>query len=606
MNMLNTNADLRLKGYVYFNKVDDGVYFQGQQGGFILKGESIYPLVSKIISYNDAGFSFNDISDRLPANLQAFVSNLVGQLNEHKMLVPREQGELIDSRWLQNKSVQSFFNYLQETAPNFEQDFAKWQTQQVLISGNGIALKSAVEGMVVSGITAMTVQVVDDSSTTVDDSSTTTAEISAILAEYQEQLPGFEYRITTQALNPDKHFDQTLYCFDQLTEHHAELDNDENSTVIYAGVLSGRGIVSPLSSVSQATFNDLKRQIRPAQTQVEFPRAGLSILGSIAALNVIKGFFNIDTDTISNYVYQVSALLDVNRHPLIALTPNNVQATFVAEFENPEERELAVYERVKLAMAADFDPMLGWLDESSSKEIKQVPLFHSKITASQVTQHAKRETDVISCGMDASSAGLNAIAQALNVRATALGGADQRLVVTAFDEQEWQTLAYATACAYQQHASKRFSGSKINLIRVDDEEVQLIARFLMSYGYQTDSLNLYWNAEHTSFVAQMKSIESDFVAQGIAGKPVDAIKDCVRQLYLSQQFPEHLLLLNSKPQLTLPTATSNDTDDGLMEKLSQSPSHIPANVYFEFYEQRLANAGIYSGVAHINKQGENA
>lgn len=588
--------DLRLKGHIYFNKVEEGVYFQGQGGGFIIKGD-IYPLVSRIISFIDAGYRLQDIRLQLPEKIRPFFDNLIMQLAQNDMLIAREGEMLVTESWLSNKAFKDFFTYLQENATDFVAQFPAWQSQKVAVVGDGHGLKAAVEALALSGLNQL--HVVMTQTVSMDE-----AEIRHALEYYQQQLPGFTFQIE-KAEQPNAEqfadFDYVLQCETQLTDETPELVSHHG---IVAGVLFGQALVSPVTSVSKSGFRDLVEQVNRVQEQahVRFPKTGIAMLGSLAALNVIKSFFGIGLAGIRNYVYRISPYLSVSRHPLFPVVTDDdgaqMMEAFQAEFEIPNDRELEKYEQVKLDLAAFFDPISGCLNEAVGDTVKQVPLFHSKIAVRFPASAAVANQSVLCCGLDAPTAGLRAISEALSLRSAKRLGVAPHQVRTTFDKVQWRKMAVASLLAESPDFMQSANAFRINMMHLEDEEMQLILRFLMSCGYQKDALVLHHNTQNTAFVASLPN-DTEGVISRIGATAFDAIQACLCATYIKCQFPEITdnFSVAAFDVVALQTVGEADANGAaLFRALNAAVCDLP-DVEFVEGEPLLASYNIYSGYA---------
>ncbi len=529
----------RLKGYVFFNKVEGGVYFQGQSGGFILKGEGIYPLVARLISFIDAGFRFSDIKQKLPEKLQAFFQHLVTQLAEHDMLAPRFTdpvfADLLPASWLAFQPLYDFVQWMQETSDDFLNKLTAWQQQRLVLVGNGYGLKSAIDGLACTGIRELSVLFIDD-----EHQQVSVAEVSERLNFYEAQLPGFSSSVAsypTVSVADVQAFDGLLWIHTDFSTESAEFDG----MAVNAGMLAGQLLVSPVTSVSDASARDVTEQLNRVNegTDLSWPLAAYSLSGSVAALNLLKAFFAIDQDTIANYVYRVSPFLEVVRHPVIplpqsmgySLTEALELPDFQAEFEMPEDRELAQYERVKLALTPWLDPLTGWLDESVAADIKQVPLFHGAFEVRFPQSSYLDKRLVLTVGLDAPSAGLRAISAAMCQRMAGLCGVPESSVVVAFDEDNFVRQSVASGLISSAEIVADMTGFAVNLNTIDDEESQLLSRFLYSAGVSATDLTLYWHPQQAVYLAQLNDV------QAFAGTALQAIRACLADAYLNVQFP---------------------------------------------------------------------
>ncbi|MFQ3244209.1 MAG: hypothetical protein ACI9SP_000836 [Arenicella sp.] len=599
--------DLCLKGHVYFNKVAEGVYFQGQSGGFVLKGENIYPLVAKIVSLIDNGYSLDAINTKLPVKMQAFFSSLVKRLYESEMLIERCMGKGIPPEWIKNKNFDSFLTFLKENSDNFENKIAAWQKQDIMVFGDGLVLKAAVSALAAAGLKKLSVVMVET-----DDAQVSESEIKDLLNESAEKFIGFEYFFDKKNKLDEIPFDQ----YDQVIQCSTNLDIvpllSMETTNIVAGVIGGHAIVSPITSISNSGFRDLIDQLTPQNVSlnVSFPALGLSILGNLAALNLIKSFFGIQTRGISDYVYSVSALLEISRHPLIPASRrqdfpeledySSSSYAFQKEYETPEDREMDLYERVNLSLAPLFDRLFGCFDESSGDTIKQVPLFHSKISTRFPASWELDDANVICCGADASISGLRAISESISFRSSAQLGVPHHLIATAFDYDEWCQQALARAFAYSEEFKTNSSSILLNLNVLGDEETQIAVHYLLAAGYLDGSLELHWNENKLSFVARLSKPDGSASSACIASTAARAIRECLCAAYVRVQFPEVDLLVTQGANLNLVSPTIIDKGETVFDELRVTQTHnAPSNVDYVRDLPFFGANEIYSGYAVI-------
>ncbi|MCY7294752.1 hypothetical protein [Alteromonas sp. a30] len=587
-----------LKSHIYFNKVDEGVYFQGQAGGFIIKGD-VYPLISRIISFIDAGFPLTDIRAQLPENVRPFLDNLVSQFAQNGMLVERGTESLAPESWLEHKPFQDFFSYLRDNAEGFAEKYPLWQQQNAVAVGDGYALKAAIESLALSGLKQLSVMVTNSETVAL-------SEIKNTLEHYVSRLPGFQYTLSEE-LAPAKaaltQYDCVIQCMSVLDEETPLLVGQQG---VVAGVLFGQGVVSPVAGISTSGYQDLVEQVTRAMdaTEAVFPKSGVAMLGSLAALNTIKGFFGIELAGIRNYVYRVSRYLGVSRHPLFPVNTGEdgaqLMEAFQAEFEMPDDRELEKYEQVKLDLSAFFDPLLGCFNEAVGDTVKQVPLFHSKLEVRFPHSAQLPSQSVLSCGLDASTAGLRAISEAISLRSSKGLGVAATQVCTAFDLDEWQRKAAAYAIARSDAFKSEAKACRINMKFLEDEEMQLIFRFLLSAGYQADALVLYWHDAGQAFVAQLPSVSGASVVSCIGATAFDAIQSCLCAAYVKLQFPD-IIGSNAGHELVM---TQEAVDDAFGQQLqalmSLAPTSLP-DLTFVQGEPLLASYDIYSGYSELKE-----
>ncbi|EKE87551.1 hypothetical protein [Idiomarina xiamenensis] len=599
--------NLQLKGNIYFNKVEDGVYFQGANGGFVLKGQQIYPIVAKIVAFIDAGVSLQDIHQKLPEKVRPLFHSLLTQWQQHQMLMPRQSDSKVPESWWNCAEFVDFYQYLREASSDFEQRFSAWQQQRILLIGNGPSLISALHGLAISGLSTLTVTVLNDRDTA--------TAVEAIIADYQQQLPGWQCQLQVVDKLSDEHDvndQQVLFCSTDLPYRKQQWFGPATVTAVAGGV-QGRAVVSPVTSISQCDHMAMLQQIRPAaDSAVQMPDAAWSVLGSVAALNLVKAFFALELNSLRNYVYQVSPYLELSRHPLLPLLTtaasgveqngqlSTAPLAFESEFELPEERDMLLYEQVKLALFPYFDPLLGCFDETAGRQIKQVPFFHARLDVSALPA-AQSAATLMAVALSADGAGLRVLSKAIQWRMAAAAEVAAEALTVAFDVNTWRQQAFARYWLNDVQRCRALHSLSVPLAQVVDEEVQLLWQFLTTTGIALQQFTLYWDEQGYCFVCGLQ-ISPQQTLHAVSYSPLEALRQCLGEAYLQQQFGDsHELSMSVASWVdSLPAANVAVDEQGerWRQLTRQEPPSLPP-LHEQYFDTALLSMGVYAGTVDV-------
>lgn len=134
----------KIRNHVFHIALDQGVYFEGFTGAFLLKGEELWPWVEFLADHLDGTRSWREIVKGLPPAHRKVLRTIVKALIEHGFaynaahdlphnLSPRE----VDH-------YQGVIQYLGEFAPSAEQRFEALRRAPVLLVGSGLCLSAAI------------------------------------------------------------------------------------------------------------------------------------------------------------------------------------------------------------------------------------------------------------------------------------------------------------------------------------------------------------------------------------------------------------------------------------------------------------------------------
>lgn len=548
-----TDTPVKLKNYVFFREVEDGVLFEAGKKTFVLRGKGIYPVVARVIRLLDKGATFADIGEQVPEKLTPFVQRLLAELASHEMLLNASAELDLANRYEGQAHLVEFIHFLQDQLGDaYAAAFERWQSAEIVVLGNGYALKSALSGVLNSGVGALTLWLAGQGHP-----QPAQAELETLIAERQQHDNRFRYkRLTRESLineiqtTPGR---LTLVCADDWQGLLRELGEDlvtllRDTPYMVASATGAFGFISPLNEAGYTSFADL-REWRPAQSaadDVQLSPAGFSLVGALAAFNFLKHAFAIDSVFLRNHCALVSPYLDVDYHPLLPVTTLARSATLLpveyhVPFEIPEGRPVSHYETVLVKLAPLFDRQLGAFSDAPAKTLRQLPLYHDAIEVRFPRAVGVAPQRVYSWGTSAEDAGTRALARALalytrvhNQHGSALA---EGAVVAAFDRQSWLRKAAALAVINAADFPATANRAYVNAENVSHTDIQMLVRVLRLYHNGFLNVELFWREGISAFAARLQA-ESGQQGLGYGATPAEAVLECLGEMCSQYQFPE--------------------------------------------------------------------
>ena len=602
--MVDLNRQLSLKTYIYYNLSEDGVFFQGREGSFILKGASLYPLISRFVGLMDAGHTCQAILDQLPDKLQPVFEQFLSQLEQNDMLVDKQLFADIKEEYSGYANIDQLLDYLQDRLGDFRARFEQWRDTNLYVVGEGYALKAAIDALAGSGLRRLTVLLHDHSTQTPSE-----PEYRAILDQAAARLPGFEYELSVSgepAAGRLQQADYVLFAYHQLSGE--PIDADIAAPFLVTGVLDGAGLISPLARSGASDYFDIRERLRSAPDDAEvFSPVAMSMLGSLAAFHLLRFYFDIDTDLLRNYVTRVSPHLDVSRHPLL---PRQLfagdgrlgTARFEQELEVPQDRELDDYEQLLIELAPLFDKTFGPFDRERTKTLRQVPLFHDALDVRFAHSSGRAPETIVAWGFDVADAGSRVLKQGLSRLATADNPELDRCVVTEFDREQWLARATAVALAASTGFGANSDSALVSATDIDDRDIQMLYRILQLYLGTRFSVELHWWRNRPAYVARVVQAggNGDGAAHACAiqSTPVAAIREALGIAYCRHHFAEFAIAGDSSGWLGLTSAGNPDPGGRTLSDLARTTAE-PVDVEVHLFDSVVAGEAVFSGYVEV-------
>lgn len=150
----------QLKDYVYFARLEQGVYFRGMGQQFVIKNAALYPLISDILQQMDGQKTVAQITELLTEPQQKLLPQLLRQLAQHQML--RDGAVLSQAAICPDASWAPLLRYLADRSDDAIARFAGWQQLHVGISGDSAGVLTAIKALTRQGVGQITVHLNKD------------------------------------------------------------------------------------------------------------------------------------------------------------------------------------------------------------------------------------------------------------------------------------------------------------------------------------------------------------------------------------------------------------------------------------------------------------
>lgn len=150
----------QLKDYVYFARLEQGVYFRGMGQQFVIKNAALYPLICDILQQMDGQKTVAQMTELLTEPQQKLLPQLLRQLAQHQML--RDGAVLSQAAICPEASWAPLLRYLADRSNDAPARFAGWQQLHVGISGDSAGVMTAIKALARQGVGRITVHLSAD------------------------------------------------------------------------------------------------------------------------------------------------------------------------------------------------------------------------------------------------------------------------------------------------------------------------------------------------------------------------------------------------------------------------------------------------------------
>lgn len=539
----------RLKNYIYFEKRDEGILFSSGNKTFLIKSTSIYPLILKVISLMDQGFSLSGILNNSPAGAKSVIGNFVEQLISNDMLFDDRLLRKIQEKYSRKMVLhEDFFKYILENInyndyQNVSSKFDNWFGLTISIIGDDCILKSVVKNVIATGIDSLKIGFCSNN------------------ADSYEELEGIlrnsDIKYSIQKISDVSHLnrgtDLTILCFDDVetTPIASEILNlyrdDRKLQYMVASLVSGKAIISPIQGIDHASYSDLYHRLYRVADNTnrnDYSSLSLDVLGCIAVLNLITQFFG-GMNNHANATF-LEPDMSVSHH---FIPPSSQDSSiqlhadiFKANYQAPENRDMNEFEFISLRMSPLFDKKIGIFDRKSIEHINQVPLAIDAIDIYLPNDKKNKNTTVYAWGNNPEQAGVNCLQQAILYYLQAINSELHTHTVIGFDSEDWFVRARATALCFAQLPDIKIKTVSFPLKVIEKTDACLLVYQVSSQLSGDISVLLSWIQGFNAFACSI-FLDGNCISNAIGPYLLDSILNALGNIYMNRHLGKDLTVI---------------------------------------------------------------
>ena len=543
---MNYDNAYKLKNYVFYKATPDGIVFEAGAESFAIKGKQLYPIVSKFIHLMDIGYTARKIIDAIPEKITPLFENLLRELQRNNMLFCQisDSRKILDAEQVPNSE---FVKFLQDNIDiDFSDKLEQWRLSNLLIIGDGYALKSAMSSLLETGIGQ-----IDLLYTGGQDVSPNLEEILSIESDQTDSrfvtnIDQINLTTAKQGLRLSKYRIALFLTDKDILDCYAfhELRHAMNETPFNVAFSDGKnGYVSPMNSLDSTNIYDLLENTPDIdKSAADFSNVAASILGSISSLNALYEFFDFNRDQIRNRCSVVNGKLEIDQHLVLpgkeTLASKALEKSdFVKPYDTPEGRPVYNYELLLMDLAPSFDKTMGVLKLRPERKLGQLPLFHDSIELRYPKSTHIDKDVIIAWGISAEDAGMRVMGRALKQYAKAQHQCRKdSSIVAAFDYEEWLKEAIAVAIVNQLDFKRTAKHFEITSDSIQDERANMLLRIIRLYHDRNPEIRLAYQPGSEAYIAtsNINGIECTSVSYD----PVKAIVESLGEICSQLQHPQ--------------------------------------------------------------------
>lgn len=480
-----------LKSYVYFTQVDEGVYFRAGGDTLYVRGQGIYPLISKVMNALDGLRTVEEVTGALPDKAKAFATQLIAQLSAKSMLQAAADDHLARIAPAEQQLYSDTLTYLKDNVQDYAQAFLRWREQPVAVAGAGYSLKALVRALARSGVRDLTVCL-----ETSAPAAPRRAEVEAALAAHRRLDSAFTYRFAegeeaAQALADGKR--RAVYVNDALDRSGgwlAGLEQSGRADLLVAGVLDGWAIVGPDPATGSATLADLADRLLPGEEigAAPYPPVALSIVGNLTAVEMLAASAGIARDDapgrLGDRFLHVQSGGAISLHPVAASTGlaqrRPMHTKVLSDAAQPEGG--AGFAALHRALHGLLDPLAGLFEHDRSHGLRNIPQFHARVRLRLPRRLGGGVHSVVRWGGNQDAADVKALVSAAQryarLSGAALGIAGSAHIVAAPDAAAWRAAALAQALLRSERYAADGVRYQVDAASITDPELVAMLRIL--------------------------------------------------------------------------------------------------------------------------------
>lgn len=428
----------KLKSYVYYAPVDEGVFIKGWNHEFIIKGNGLYPFIQSLFEQLDGHHTVEALTATVDKNTSVLIKQIITELKKRNMLV-HDDGDGT-SHGLTQTEQQLFtqtITFLEDRMPNAKRRFKQFRDQQMFVVGSGFALKALVRSLLAMGLRHISIAY--------DEETDRDVQLQQVIQSFREQDSSIN--VTFTLLHDWKNhfqskageYDFSIVIMDnidkELVDDYAQTMLDWDVPFICAGALWNEGVVGPLTTRTSATCWHCVYDALPVEeTGEEAGKEAIRskrpsptrqlMIGHSTALEYVKYAFRLHDFQLNDHIVTISDTLTVQKHPVIVspMCQHFLHATPV-----DKEEESSALKRSEIGDAPGVkEELLEQLEQFTSNhtgilkhvqpgKLPQIPLPHMQAIVHFPNRLGLQSVPIVAQGDDIEEARQNAIKEGIQL-----------------------------------------------------------------------------------------------------------------------------------------------------------------------------------------------
>jgi hypothetical protein len=511
---------LALKPTIHFKAIEDGVFFLGSHGSFVLQCKGLATVVQRLLRLLDGRRDVAALRAALPAEVIPLFDRVVDGLQQHRMLLVVDGPGCDVDAGMRERYPQAIA-YLEDTVSDYGDAFRRWRTTAIVVGGHGVALRAAVRALAVSGLQRLLV---------LGEHRADPAAAQALeLLELQARVdPEFRFTLQPEDAFPDAGI--RLWTADDLEQR-----KPPDRTWWACGGIGGHVWVGPRSAAGFVAMADLQVRLASFEAhRVDPPGAALELAGSILALAAFQAVCGVSGADLTHHALMIGPTLETSRHPVFPVAyitgPYAVSAYDAGARSSPDDASSHV------ALLRRFRPLtdraLGILADDASNDLPQIPLTLDTLT---VRLPDGRCTAVRAWGLDPEDARRRLLRRAFSLYAAETRiDRDSRPLTAHWDAAQGRRDALAIAHARRGEGRWEILDVSSSDASVRTEDIHTLRQALSLLAASPVTIQVRADVERT-FCEAGVWIEGCCAARAVGATVEDAVKEALGQACMQLQ-----------------------------------------------------------------------
>lgn len=405
----------KMKSYVYYAPLDEGVYFKGWSTEFIVKGKNLYPFIEQLVSCLDGNHTIEDIINGLDERKATFVKQIIEELMKRDMLTNQDMNQGTISEMEERIYLQTI-TYLEDRVAQARDEFIKFRNKTILLRGNGFGLKALLRSLLKLGLRNIFVSLESEDSSDYQ-------ELQKVVVNWKDN----DQEVNVECVSGDEMkdgvflhstpIDLSIYINDHISSVHSiksdmEQMNSYQIPHIIAGLIEGQCVIGPLTTEDSkhcwlCAYDTLSlhKEQDDLESYRDYPTR-LIMIGNVVALEAFKYLTELPDFQLMHQVISVDEYLETSFHTIV---PSPICQHVQTNKANEDIRTEDELKRVE-----DFiDSYTGIVQRIEPEKLWQIPYPHIKGVVKLPNRMSGQQIKIVSYGSDIEEARLNLIKKGL-------------------------------------------------------------------------------------------------------------------------------------------------------------------------------------------------